>query len=606
MTPGSASGPASDSPGSARASRRLHAGRGRAHLRRPARVPDPLPCRAARAGRCVVTLFDELRERRRAALARRASGRASTACIRRSSPTWPTPTARGGYGSGCPGRPTASGAAYEAWARLATLMAGAGRGTWFVPEVDDEVLAVFEGGDPHRPYVIGALWNGQDAPPETMGSNNDIRAIHSRNGVIAHLRRHRRPGTAAARDPRRAERHARRRARRHHGPGRATATPSRSTPAASPCNAAPRSPSAPARWRSAPGPVDGQRRHVEVQRGRPGRHRHHQLRRQRQLHPRRREHLVGAPCTTERSGRRPRRCGATALAGAVELDRPAMLRFDTDDFIDRLQANLDDASARDVGAFVLRPETWQDAGRRAAAPRRRRRCRGCTSRCTAASTSSPVGWCASATACRTRRSTRNCGESVFYVLRRLEPVGRRAGRPGRPRARFREFGWVPSGPAGSWVAVGDGLAAGEERLPLFPMTYPDRPPPPRCSPAPSRSRRGSATRAPLPPTPIGLPATRRPCSPSRAAPGSRRRGARPPGAARSSPTRPRSSTANASTIALFREATFFALVDLADFLVDAAADACGTAVATHRGRRDARRRCSTAPSSGPTPARRAG
>jgi uncharacterized protein involved in type VI secretion and phage assembly len=82
-----------------------------------------------------------------------------------------------------PWAPDSGGAGYEAWARLTTLMAGAGRGTWFVPEVDDEVLAVFEGGDPHRPYVIGALWNGQDGPPETMGNNNDIRAIHSRNGV---------------------------------------------------------------------------------------------------------------------------------------------------------------------------------------------------------------------------------------------------------------------------------------------------------------------------------------------------------------------------------------------------------------------------------------
>ncbi|MFD0449555.1 phage baseplate assembly protein V [Rhodococcus aetherivorans] len=54
---------------------------------------------------------------------------------------------------------------YETWARLATLMAGAGRGTWFVPEVDDEVLAAFWAGDPDQPYVIGALWNGQDAPP---------------------------------------------------------------------------------------------------------------------------------------------------------------------------------------------------------------------------------------------------------------------------------------------------------------------------------------------------------------------------------------------------------------------------------------------------------
>jgi uncharacterized protein involved in type VI secretion and phage assembly len=63
-------------------------------------------------------------------------------------------------------------------------MAGAGRGTWFVPEVDDEVLVAFEAGDPNHPFVVGALWNGQDSPPETMSANNDIRAIHSRNGLI--------------------------------------------------------------------------------------------------------------------------------------------------------------------------------------------------------------------------------------------------------------------------------------------------------------------------------------------------------------------------------------------------------------------------------------
>lgn len=69
-----------------------------------------------------------------------------------------------------------------AWARLATLMAGNKRGTWFIPEVDDEVLVAFTAGDPRRPVVIGALWNGVDAPPETMSSNNDLRSITSRSG----------------------------------------------------------------------------------------------------------------------------------------------------------------------------------------------------------------------------------------------------------------------------------------------------------------------------------------------------------------------------------------------------------------------------------------
>lgn len=40
---------------------------------------------------------------------------------------------------------------YEAWARLATLMAGNNRGSWFIPEVDDEVLVAFEAGDVRHP-----------------------------------------------------------------------------------------------------------------------------------------------------------------------------------------------------------------------------------------------------------------------------------------------------------------------------------------------------------------------------------------------------------------------------------------------------------------------
>lgn len=84
-----------------------------------------------------------------------------------------------------PWAPDTGGGAYAAWARLATLMAGAKRGSWFVPDVDDEVLVAFEGGDPRRPYVVGALWNGSDSPPESMdGSGRNARKVlRSRNGV---------------------------------------------------------------------------------------------------------------------------------------------------------------------------------------------------------------------------------------------------------------------------------------------------------------------------------------------------------------------------------------------------------------------------------------
>ena len=39
-----------------------------------------------------------------------------------------------------------AGASYENWARLATFMAGKNRGSWFIPDVSDEVLVVFENG----------------------------------------------------------------------------------------------------------------------------------------------------------------------------------------------------------------------------------------------------------------------------------------------------------------------------------------------------------------------------------------------------------------------------------------------------------------------------
>lgn len=69
------------------------------------------------------------------------------------------------------------------WAPIIMLGAGKNRGWFFIPEVDDEVLVMFEHGDINRPIVVGALWNGKDKPPEsnTDGKNNK-RVIKSRAG----------------------------------------------------------------------------------------------------------------------------------------------------------------------------------------------------------------------------------------------------------------------------------------------------------------------------------------------------------------------------------------------------------------------------------------
>ncbi len=67
------------------------------------------------------------------------------------------------------------------WARLAVPMAGAGRGTVFIPEVGDEVLVAFEREDLRFPYVLGALWNGKEKPPlANDDGKNDKRIVKSR------------------------------------------------------------------------------------------------------------------------------------------------------------------------------------------------------------------------------------------------------------------------------------------------------------------------------------------------------------------------------------------------------------------------------------------
>jgi len=51
------------------------------------------------------------------------------------------------------------------WSRISVFMAGSSNGTYFLPEVDDEVLVAFLRGIPRAPYVIGVLWNGKDKTP---------------------------------------------------------------------------------------------------------------------------------------------------------------------------------------------------------------------------------------------------------------------------------------------------------------------------------------------------------------------------------------------------------------------------------------------------------
>ncbi len=75
----------------------------------------------------------------------------------------------------------------SAWAPILGLGAGNQRGLLLVPEVNDAVLVAFANGDFNRPYVLGGVWNGQDAPPNTGavdGGSVEIRELKTRVGHI--------------------------------------------------------------------------------------------------------------------------------------------------------------------------------------------------------------------------------------------------------------------------------------------------------------------------------------------------------------------------------------------------------------------------------------
>lgn len=57
------------------------------------------------------------------------------------------------------------------WARVSVPFAGGNRGAFFIPDVGDEVVVAFLGGDPRGAIVLGSLWNGHDSAPETIGGS---------------------------------------------------------------------------------------------------------------------------------------------------------------------------------------------------------------------------------------------------------------------------------------------------------------------------------------------------------------------------------------------------------------------------------------------------
>ncbi|MDU9050637.1 MAG: type VI secretion system tip protein VgrG [Candidatus Electrothrix sp. Rat3] len=66
------------------------------------------------------------------------------------------------------------------WARLATLDAGDGRGTFFRPDIGDEVIVGFLNDDPRHPVVLGMLHSSAKPAPEPAQDDNYRKGYISR------------------------------------------------------------------------------------------------------------------------------------------------------------------------------------------------------------------------------------------------------------------------------------------------------------------------------------------------------------------------------------------------------------------------------------------
>jgi Rhs element Vgr protein len=66
------------------------------------------------------------------------------------------------------------------WSRIACLDAGNGRGSFFRPEVGDEVVVGFLDADPRHPVVLGMCHSSARPAPEPVADKNDLKGYVSR------------------------------------------------------------------------------------------------------------------------------------------------------------------------------------------------------------------------------------------------------------------------------------------------------------------------------------------------------------------------------------------------------------------------------------------
>lgn len=63
--------------------------------------------------------------------------------------------------------------AMSPWLRIVNPYSANNRGFYFIPEIGDEVLVEYEGGDAEKPYVVGSLYHGKNKPIKKWPDNNN-------------------------------------------------------------------------------------------------------------------------------------------------------------------------------------------------------------------------------------------------------------------------------------------------------------------------------------------------------------------------------------------------------------------------------------------------
>ncbi len=71
-------------------------------------------------------------------------------------------------------------AQHGVWARFGSFYASNGVGSCFYPEVGDEVVVAFLGGDPRYPVILGSLYSKKNPPPVVPDKANNLKSIVSR------------------------------------------------------------------------------------------------------------------------------------------------------------------------------------------------------------------------------------------------------------------------------------------------------------------------------------------------------------------------------------------------------------------------------------------